>query len=125
MIEKLETTLSPVNAVLSGNLKRTQNGLQCKEGCKDQESMQSSTTPDPGYQWKSDNFTVRHHKREQEVSPFLAGDHKAHINTDYRLMQVKYIAECPREHFAILLTFINLPFVSKTFVLYIFEWSLI
>ena len=32
-----------------------------KEG-KDQESIQSSTTPDPGYQWESDNFTIRHHK---------------------------------------------------------------
>ena len=27
-----------------------------KEG-KDQESIQSSTTPDPGYQWESDNST--------------------------------------------------------------------
>ena len=34
-----------------------------KEG-KDQESRQSSTTPDPGYQWESDNYTIRHHKRE-------------------------------------------------------------
>ena len=24
--------------------------IQCKKGCKDQESIQSSTTPDPGYQ---------------------------------------------------------------------------
>ena len=32
-----------------------------KEG-KDQESIQSSTTPVPGYQWESDNFTIRHHK---------------------------------------------------------------
>ena len=28
--------------------------------CKDQESIQSSTTPDPGYQWESDKFAVRH-----------------------------------------------------------------
>ena len=34
-----------------------------KEG-KDQESIQSSTTPDPGYQYESDNFTIRHHKPE-------------------------------------------------------------
>ena len=34
-----------------------------KEG-KDQESIQSSTTPDPGYQWERDNVTIRHHKRE-------------------------------------------------------------
>ena len=37
--------------------------LSKKEG-KNQESIQSSTTPDPGYQLKSDNFTIRHHKRE-------------------------------------------------------------
>ena len=29
-----------------------------------QESIQSSTTPDPGYQWDSDKLTVIHHKRE-------------------------------------------------------------
>ena len=29
-----------------------------KVGCKDQESIQSSTTPDPGYQWESDKITV-------------------------------------------------------------------
>ena len=28
-----------------------------KEG-KDQELIQSSTTPDPGYQWESDNITI-------------------------------------------------------------------
>ena len=38
-------------------------------------------------------------------------------------MQVKSIAECSREHSAILLTFIKLPFVNKTFVLSIFEWQ--
>ena len=31
-----------------------------KEG-KDQESIQSSTAPDPGYQCESDNVTIRHH----------------------------------------------------------------
>ena len=35
-----------------------------KKKGKDQESIQSSTTPDPGYQWESDDFTIRHHKRE-------------------------------------------------------------
>ena len=35
-----------------------------KQGRKDHESIQSSTTPDPRYQWKSDKLTVRHHKRE-------------------------------------------------------------
>ena len=43
-----------------------------KEG-KDQESLQSSTTPGPGYpgyQWESDNFTIRHNKREPRGQPF-------------------------------------------------------
>ena len=40
-----------------------------KEG-KNQESIQSSTTPDPGYQWESDNFTIRHHKLEPRAQPF-------------------------------------------------------
>ena len=39
-------------------------------GCKIQESIQSSTTPDPGYQWESDKLTVRHHEREPRGQPF-------------------------------------------------------
>ena len=47
---------------------------------------------------------------------------KIDFETDYRLMQVKSIAECFKgEHSAILLTFIKLPVVIKTFVLSIFE----
>ena len=48
--------------------------------CNDQESIQSSTTPDPGYQRESDKLTVDTTNESQEVSPFPAGDHKAHIN---------------------------------------------
>ena len=44
--------------------------MESKLGLKDQESIQSSTTPDPGYQWESDNFTVGHHKREPRDQPF-------------------------------------------------------
>ena len=51
-----------------------------KYGCKDQESIQSSTTPDSRYQRESDKLTVRHHKREPRGQPFPAGDHKAHMN---------------------------------------------
>ena len=40
-----------------------------KEG-KDRESIQSSTTPDPGYQWENDNATIRQHKRELRGQPF-------------------------------------------------------
>ena len=44
------------------------------------------------------------------------------FKTDYRLMQVKSIVECSKEHSAILSNFIKLPFVIKTFILSIFEW---
>ena len=54
--------------------------VQRKKDSKDQESIQSSTTPDPGYQWESDNVTIRHQKESQEVSPLPAGDHKASTN---------------------------------------------
>ena len=54
--------------------------IQSKKECKDQESIQSSTTADLGYQWESDNFTIRHHNESQEVSPFPADAHKASIN---------------------------------------------
>ena len=43
---------------------------QSKKEGKDQELIQSSTTPVPGYQWESDNLTIRHHKREPRGQPF-------------------------------------------------------
>ena len=44
------------------------------------------------------------------------------FKTNYRLKQVKSIAECSKgEHFAKRVTF-KLPFVIKIFVLSIFEW---
>ena len=57
------------------------------------------------------------------VKWLLSKDQKMVFKIDYRLMQVKSIAECsPLEHSAILSTFIKLPVVIKTFVLSIFEW---
>ena len=44
--------------------------FQSKKNGKGQESIQSGTTPDPEYQWESDNFTIRHHKREPINQPF-------------------------------------------------------
>ena len=41
-----------------------------KRGGKNQESIQSSTTSDPGYQWKSDNVTIRLNKRVPRGQPF-------------------------------------------------------
>ena len=38
--------------------------IHSKKDGKDQESIQSSTTPDPGYQWESNKLTVIHHRRE-------------------------------------------------------------
>ena len=38
--------------------------IQSKKYGKTQESIQSSTTPDQGYQWESSKLTVRHHRRE-------------------------------------------------------------
>ena len=38
--------------------------MQSKKDDKDQESIQSSATPDPGYQWESNKPLVRRHKRE-------------------------------------------------------------
>ena len=67
-----------------------------------------------------DIFTVKpvengHSQKDQNLG----------FKTNYRLMQVKSIAECSKgEHSAILLTFIKLPFVIKILVLSIFEWPL-
>ena len=44
-----------------------------KEG-QDQESIHNRS---PGYQWESDKFTIRHHKREPRGP---SSDHKASIN---------------------------------------------
>ena len=41
-----------------------------KKEDKDQELIQSSTKHETGYQWESDNFKIRHHKREPRGQPF-------------------------------------------------------
>ena len=46
------------------------------------------------------------------------------FKTDYRLCRSKVLQNAPREHSAILSTFIKLPFVFKTLSLSIFEWPL-
>ena len=47
-----------------------ESGHESKKEDKDQESIQLSTTPDPGYQWESDTFTIRLYKREPRGQPF-------------------------------------------------------
>ena len=39
-----------------------------KKEDKDQESIQSSTTLDPGYQWESDNVTIRYQWESDNVT---------------------------------------------------------
>ena len=46
-----------------------------------------------------------------------AKDQTLAFKTDYRLMQIKVLQNVPREHSAILTTFIKLPFVFNIFVL--------
>ena len=43
---------------------------QSKKEGKDKEQIQSSTTPDPGYQWESNDVTIRYHKREPRGQPY-------------------------------------------------------
>ena len=47
-------------------------GCKSKLWCKDQESVESSTTPDPRYQWESDILTVRHHKNLITVYSYVS-----------------------------------------------------
>ena len=49
--------------------------VQIPEWCKYQESIQSNTTPNPGYQWESGKLKITHPDKSQEVSPFPAGEH--------------------------------------------------
>ena len=51
--------------------------IEVSKGAKIRNQLQSSTTPDPGYQWESDKLKVDTTNKSQEVSPFPAGDHKA------------------------------------------------
>ena len=53
---------------------------QSKEDSKDKESIQSGTTPVPGYQMGKYKFTINITNKSQEVSPFPSGDHKAAMN---------------------------------------------
>ena len=55
--------------------------LESKDEDKDQESIQSSTKPDPGHHMGKNKNTRRQQILErQEVSTFPAGDHKAARN---------------------------------------------
>ena len=53
---------------------------QRKKGIKDQETIQLSTTLDPGYHMESNKNAINITNKSQEVRPFPAGDHKAAMN---------------------------------------------
>ena len=64
---------------MSNTIESYYNNESREEG-KDPESIQLSTTPDPGHR-ESDKNTWKHHTQEsQEVNPFSAGDRKAARN---------------------------------------------
>ena len=50
-------TRSEFKVTVTGKWNGTIRHSKSKERCKDQELIQSSTTPDPGYQWESDKLT--------------------------------------------------------------------
>ena len=65
--------------------------LESKEEGNDQESIQSSTTLDPGHHMGKRQSTRKHHIQEnQEVSPFQAGDHKAAMNRQDSMTNTKH-----------------------------------
>ena len=68
---------------------------------------------------------------DNTVNPVLSDHSKRNpklvFKTDYRLMQVKCIAECSKRAFCITFDLhndIKIPFVFYTFILSIFEWPL-
>ena len=61
-------------------LKRSFKWRQSKKRGKDQESIQSSTTPDPDTNGKVTTSQLDITNESQEVSSFSVGDHKATTN---------------------------------------------
>ena len=57
---------------------------------KDQESIQSSTTPVPGYQMGKYKISINITNKSQEVSPYPSVDHKAAINRRESMTNARY-----------------------------------
>ena len=65
--------------------------LRSKIEGKDQDLIQSSTTPDPKYHMESDKKTRKHLTQEsQEASPLPAGDHKTARNRQDSITKAKH-----------------------------------
>ena len=72
------------------------------------------------------DYCLMQNKSIAECSPFIANIRsKVLQNVPHLLLtEVKSIAECSKEHSAILSTFSKLQFVIMIFVLSVFEWPL-
>ena len=69
--------------------------IKSKNDGEDQEMIQSSTTPDPGYHMrkyqKYNKHPINITYKSQEVSPFPAGDHKAAMNRSEGIRNTRHI----------------------------------
>ena len=54
--------------------------MQSKKDSKDQELIQSSTTPVTGYQMGKYQITINITNKTQQVNSYPSGDHKAAMN---------------------------------------------
>ena len=93
--------------------------VQSKKGGKYQESIQLSTTPDPGYQLESDNFTIRHPKREPRGHPPPTPPAIDHMETINR--RARNRVHCIRIMLFLRISFVNFFFFMVCYFLKIFE----
>ena len=82
-------------------------------GCKDQESIQSSTTPDPGYQWESDKISYIIFPRRRRRDIVLASSVRQSVRPS--IMSV-------RPHFLSVRNHISVPIVQIYFILGTNDW---
>ena len=73
--------------------------LQSKQDSKDQESIQSSTTPVPGFHMESSKCTINITNKCQEVSPFPSGDHKAAMNRRKGMTNTRHNINDPQKKY--------------------------
>ena len=79
---------------MAGNEDTTYKNSQSKKEGKDQESIQSSTTPELVYQWESDNVTIRHHK----LSFFLSLLVRSYLSITPGSANLKILIKIKKQH---------------------------
>ena len=94
--------------------------IQSKKNGEDQETIQSSTTPNPGYHMgkyqKYNKHTINITNKSQEVSPFPAGNHKAAMNRSESMRNTRHKKHTNDPHKKY-----RLGAVSKIFHIHIFK----